>query len=35
MYVHGVGRILTLNVRDFKRFDGLKVLHPNEVRAEH
>jgi predicted nucleic acid-binding protein len=31
MYVHGVGNILTINVRDFRRFDGLRVLHPNEV----
>ena len=31
MYVHGVGRLLTNNVRDFRRFDGLRVLHPSEV----
>lgn len=32
MYVHGIGQLLTINVRDFRRFDGLRVLHPNEVR---
>ncbi|MSV29519.1 MAG: PIN domain nuclease [Bryobacterales bacterium] len=31
MYVHGVGRLLTINVRDFRRFDGLRVLHPAEL----
>ncbi len=31
MYVHGVGRLLTLNVRDFRRFEGLRVLHPAEL----
>jgi predicted nucleic acid-binding protein len=31
MYVHGVGQILTINVRDFRRFDGLRVRHPTEV----
>jgi predicted nucleic acid-binding protein len=31
MYVHGVSRLLTINVRDFRRFDGLQVLHPAEV----
>lgn len=31
MYVHGVGRLLTLNVRDFRRFGGLQVLHPAEL----
>ena len=32
MYVHGVKQILTNNVRDFRRFDGLSILHPAEVR---
>ena len=27
MYVHGVKHILTLNVADFSRFDGLTSLH--------
>jgi len=31
MYVHGVGQLLTINVRDFRRFDGLRVMHPSEV----
>jgi predicted nucleic acid-binding protein len=32
MYVHGVGRLLTLNARDFRRYEGLRVLHPSDVR---
>jgi hypothetical protein len=31
MYVHGVGRLLTINVRDFRRFHSLNILHPAEV----
>ncbi len=31
MYVHGVGHILTLNVTDFSRFDGLSPMHPNSI----
>jgi predicted nucleic acid-binding protein len=31
MYVHGVGQLLTINVRDFRRYDGLRVLHPAEL----
>ena len=31
MYVHGVGQLLTINVRDFRRFDDLRVLHPAEL----
>src|SRR6266851_4260861 len=31
MYVHGVSRILTLNVGDFSRFEGLTALHPESV----
>ena len=31
MYVHGVGHILTINVRDFRRFDGLRIVHPTEL----
>jgi predicted nucleic acid-binding protein len=33
MYVHGVRQLLTINVRDFRRFDGLRALHPKEVRG--
>src|SRR5215475_1107670 len=32
MYVHGVRQLLTMNVRDFRRFDGLSVTHPADVR---
>lgn len=31
MYVHRVTHILTLNVTDFNRFDGLTPVHPSEV----
>jgi predicted nucleic acid-binding protein len=31
MYVHGVGQILTNNIRDFRRFEGLYVRHPTDV----
>jgi predicted nucleic acid-binding protein len=31
MYVHGVAHILTLNVADFSRFEGLTALHPESV----
>ena len=30
-HVHGVGQLLTINVRDFRRFDDLRVLHPAEL----
>jgi predicted nucleic acid-binding protein len=33
MYVHGVRHILTLNVADFSRFDGLMALHPGSVQT--
>jgi len=33
MYVHSVSHILTLNVADFSRFDGLTALHPESVKA--
>lgn len=33
MYVHSVSHILTLNVADFSRFDGLTALHPDSVEA--
>lgn len=33
MYVHTIGHILTLNVDDFSRFDGLAALHPDRVKA--
>jgi predicted nucleic acid-binding protein len=31
MYVHGVAQLLTVNVRDFQRFEGLRAIHPAEV----
>jgi predicted nucleic acid-binding protein len=31
MYVHGVSYILTRNVTDFSRFEGLTALHPDSV----
>ncbi len=31
MYVHGVEQLLTINVRDFRRFDRLRILHPSEL----
>lgn len=31
MYVHGIGHILTLNVTDFSRFEGLTAMHPEAV----
>jgi predicted nucleic acid-binding protein len=31
MYVHRVSHILTLNVSDFSRFDGLIVVHPSSL----
>jgi predicted nucleic acid-binding protein len=33
MYVHGVTHILTLNVTDFKRFDGLTAVHPGDEKS--
>lgn len=31
MYVHGVRQLLTINVRDFRRFADLRILHPAEL----
>ena len=31
MYIHGVGHILTQNVTDFSRLDGLTAVHPDSV----
>jgi predicted nucleic acid-binding protein len=33
MYVHGVRHILTLNAADFGRFQGLTVIHPDNVQV--
>lgn len=34
MYVHGVTQLLTVNLRDFRRFTGLRVVHPAEVAGQ-
>lgn len=31
MYVHGINQLLTINVRDFQRFKGLRAIHPAEA----
>jgi len=31
MYTYGIGQLLTINIRDFKRFDGLRVTRPEDV----
>jgi predicted nucleic acid-binding protein len=31
MYVHGVTQLLTVNVRDFQRYEGLRAIHPAEA----
>ncbi len=31
MHVHGVGRILTFNTRDFARFPGVAAVHPQDL----
>jgi len=31
MYVHGVTQLLTSNVRDFRRFQELRAVHPSEL----
>lgn len=31
MRVHGVGRILTFNTRDFARFTGIEAIHPQDA----
>ena len=36
MYVHGVPQLLTINVRDFRRFEQLRILHPDDLAsAQH
>lgn len=32
MYVHRVAELLTINVRDFDRFEGLTIIHPANVK---
>jgi predicted nucleic acid-binding protein len=31
VYVHGVAQLLTVNVRDFRRFEGLRAIHQAEL----
>jgi predicted nucleic acid-binding protein len=31
MYVHSVGQLLTINVKDFRRIEGLRILPPAEL----
>ena len=31
MQVHGIGAILTFNVKDFSRYDGVTAMHPDSV----
>ena len=31
MKVHGIGAILTFNVKDFNRYDGVTAMHPDSV----
>jgi predicted nucleic acid-binding protein len=33
MRVHGIAKLLTLNVKDFRRFSGIAALSPDEVLA--
>ena len=35
MYVHGIGQLLTINVRDFRRFEGLRITHPAELSQDN
>jgi predicted nucleic acid-binding protein len=32
MKVHGLDRILTFNMRDFGRYEGVTAIHPETVR---
>lgn len=34
MNVHGVRRILTFDVDDFKRYEGIQILHPQDVLSD-
>jgi hypothetical protein len=33
MHVRGIGNLLTLNLKDFRRFSGIAILSPEEVLA--
>jgi hypothetical protein len=32
MYIHAVPQLLTINLRDFARFQGLTILHPVDIK---
>jgi len=34
MHVHGVTHLLTLNVRDFARYPGITVVHPQTLHTD-
>lgn len=34
MQVHNISRILTFDIDDFKRYAGIRILHPDEVLAQ-
>jgi predicted nucleic acid-binding protein len=34
MKVHGVTHVLTFNGDDFRRFEGIQVIHPKELESE-
>lgn len=33
MHVHGIGNLLTANVKDFRRFSGIAAISPDDVLA--
>jgi predicted nucleic acid-binding protein len=34
MEVHGIGKILTINVQDFNRYKDIEVMHPDSLHPE-
>jgi predicted nucleic acid-binding protein len=34
MEVHGIGKILTINVQDFNRYKDIEVIHPDNLHPE-
>jgi len=35
MRVHGVGKILTFNEKDFARYTDIEAIHPRTISAKH
>ena len=33
MLIHGIERILTFNVSDFRRYRGIEALHPDQIKG--